>query len=69
MAKLLVANHVTLDGVMQAPARPEEDTRDGFAHGGWRVSRTDELKTAKNSAMDAVCSQPVNPRSWSSSTP
>jgi hypothetical protein len=24
-------NRVTLDGVMQVPARPDEDTRDGFA--------------------------------------
>ncbi len=28
-------NHVTLDGVMQGPARLDEDTRDGFAHSGW----------------------------------
>ena len=35
MARVLVVNHVTLDGVMQAPARPDEDPRDGFPHGGW----------------------------------
>jgi dihydrofolate reductase len=47
MAKVLVVNHVTLDGVMQAPARPDEDTRDGFEHGGWAMSRNDELIPAK----------------------
>ncbi|HEV7174492.1 MAG TPA: dihydrofolate reductase family protein [Solirubrobacteraceae bacterium] len=47
MAKILVANHVTLDGVMQSPARPDEDTRDGFAHGGWAAARNDELMAAK----------------------
>ena len=34
MRKLTVINHVTLDGVMQAPARPDEDTRGGFSRGG-----------------------------------
>jgi dihydrofolate reductase len=47
MANVLVVNHVTLDGVMQAPARPDEDTRDGFAHGGWATARNDELMAAK----------------------
>jgi dihydrofolate reductase len=32
---VVVINHVTLDGVMQAPGRADEDTRDGFEHGGW----------------------------------
>jgi dihydrofolate reductase len=41
MARVLVVNHITLDGVMQAPARPDEDTRDGFAHGGWAAERND----------------------------
>jgi dihydrofolate reductase len=47
MARILVANHVTLDGVMQSPARPDEDARDGFAHGGWAAGGADELVTAK----------------------
>ena len=35
MRKLVVLESITLDGVMQAPGRPEEDTRGGFPHGGW----------------------------------
>ncbi len=35
MGRIVVMNHVTLDGVMQAPGRVDEDTRGGFAHGGW----------------------------------
>lgn len=33
--KVVVVTNVTLDGVMQAPGRPDEDPRGGFAHGGW----------------------------------
>jgi dihydrofolate reductase len=35
MGRIVVMNHVTLDGVMQAPGRPDEDTRGGFTQGGW----------------------------------
>ena len=35
MRTITVSNSVTLDGVMQAPGRPDEDRRGGFAHGGW----------------------------------
>jgi dihydrofolate reductase len=35
MGKIKVITNLTLDGVMQSPARPEEDPRDGFEHGGW----------------------------------
>lgn len=35
MGKIKAITNVTLDGVMQAPGRPEEDPRDGFEHGGW----------------------------------
>jgi dihydrofolate reductase len=35
MARVVVNNSLTLDGVMQAPGRPDEDRRGGFEHGGW----------------------------------
>ncbi len=35
MSKIVVFMNLTLDGVMQAPGRPDEDRRDGFEHGGW----------------------------------
>jgi hypothetical protein len=35
MGKVIAFTNVTLDGVMQAPGRPDEDRRDGFEHGGW----------------------------------
>jgi dihydrofolate reductase len=47
MRKVVVINSVTLDGVMQAPGRPDEDTRGGFAHGGWAVPRGDDAMVAK----------------------
>ena len=41
-----VLSGITLDGVVQAPARPDEDARDGFGHGGWAAPYTDEAGTA-----------------------
>lgn len=47
MGRVIVMNGVTLDGVMQSPARPDEDTRDGFEHGGWAVPYADDASVAK----------------------
>jgi dihydrofolate reductase len=43
MARIVVTENITLDGVMQAPGRPDEDTRGGFSHGGWGVPYTDDV--------------------------
>jgi dihydrofolate reductase len=37
MRKLIVAEFVSLDGVMQAPGGVDEDTDGGFKHGGWTL--------------------------------
>jgi dihydrofolate reductase len=43
MRKLIVNNSITLDGVMQAPGRPDEDRRGGFRHGGWAAPYSDPV--------------------------
>ena len=43
MRQITVFNSISLDGVMQAPGRPDEDRRDGFQHGGWAVSYADPV--------------------------
>ena len=35
MRKIIVLEHLSLDGIIQAPGGPEEDTSGGFAYGGW----------------------------------
>lgn len=41
MGQLVAFESVTLDGVMQAPGRPDEDPRGGFPFGGWAVPYSD----------------------------
>ncbi len=41
MSRITVFNNVTLDGVMQAPGRHDEDLRGGFQHGGWATAYAD----------------------------
>jgi dihydrofolate reductase len=56
MRTLIVAAMTSLDGVMQAPGGPDEDTSDGFAYGGWVWPYTDE----GDEVMGGVFSRPFD---------
>src|SRR5215217_9295269 len=43
MRKVIVLEHISLDGVIQAPGGPEEDTSGGFTYGGWISPYSDEI--------------------------
>lgn len=50
MGRIIVIESVSLDGVMQAPGGPDEDTRGGFRHGGWAGPYADEVAMREMSA-------------------
>ena len=53
MRKIIVLEHISLDGVIQAPGGPEEDTSGGFAYGGWVTPYSDTaLGTALRKQMN-----------------
>lgn len=58
MGKLVVHMFVTLDGVIQAPGRLEEDSEGGFSYGGWQAPYVDaesgQLIAADYSKLDAL---------------
>jgi len=43
MRKIIVLEHISLDGVIQAPGGPDEDTSGDFAYGGWIAPYSDEI--------------------------
>ncbi|HEY5984233.1 MAG TPA: dihydrofolate reductase family protein [Anaerolineales bacterium] len=57
MGKLIVNLSVTLDGVTQAPGRPDEDTRNGFKFGGWAGPYFDPVMAQE--AGKGMAQQPV----------
>ena len=57
MRKIVVLTMVSLDGVMQAPSGPEEDTSLGFKYGGWTVPYVDE---SLGDRIDEELSVPVD---------
>jgi dihydrofolate reductase len=59
MRKIVVLEHISLDGVIQAPGGPEEDTSSSFAHGGWIAPYGDDmsgklLRKQMNSPFDLL---------------
>jgi dihydrofolate reductase len=59
MRKIVALEHLSLDGVIQAPGGPDEDTSGGFAHGGWIAPYSDEilgtaLRKQMNSSFDLL---------------
>lgn len=57
MRKIIVLSFITLDGIMQAPGGPEEDTSGGFKYGGWTVPYFDEFS---GKVMGEQMKQPFN---------
>jgi dihydrofolate reductase len=43
MRRVIVNEFTTLNGVVQAPSYPDEDTSEGFAHGGWHRPYLDDM--------------------------
>jgi dihydrofolate reductase len=43
MRKLIVLEHISVDGVIQAPGGPDEDTSGGFVYGGWITPYSDAI--------------------------
>lgn len=57
MRKIVVLSFISLDGVMQAPGGPSEDTSGGFKYGGWTVPYSDEFS---NTLMGEQMSMPFD---------
>lgn len=57
MRKIIVTTFITMDGIMQAPGGPEEDTSNHFKYGGWMFSFSDDVT---NKAMQQLMSEPFD---------
>jgi dihydrofolate reductase len=65
MRELIVAEFITLDGVIQAPGGADEDTEGGFTHGGWtRPYWHDEIGTRFFQAMSQADTLLLGRKTW-----
>ena len=65
MRELIVAEFITLDGVIQAPGGAEEDTEGGFTHGGWTLPYWhDDIGTHFFQAMSQADALLLGRKTW-----
>ncbi len=65
MRELIIAEFITLDGVIQAPGGAEEDTEGGFAHGGWTLPFWhDDIGTHFFNAMSQADALLLGRKTW-----
>lgn len=65
MRELIIAEFITLDGVIQAPGGEDEDTEGGFAHGGWtRPYWHDDIGTHFFQAMSNADAFLLGRKTW-----
>ena len=57
MRRVIALEHISLDGVIQAPGGPDEDTSGGFAYGGWSAPFSDD---AVGAALGKKLSMPLD---------
>ena len=65
MGKLVVCTNVSLDGVVQGPARGDEDARGGFTRGGWAAPYAGMMHVGRSSRTRARCCSAGAPTSIS----
>lgn len=65
MRKIIVHEFITLDGVIQAPGAPDEDTDGGFQHGGWTLPYWhDDIGAHFSQAFAAADALLLGRRTW-----
>lgn len=64
--RIVITEFISLDGVVQAPGGPDEDTDGGFSHGGWSHPFFDPevMGAAFNKAMDDTEALLFGRRTW-----